>query len=99
MRNYNSSGDIVKTVASVDHESGSFFKLGSVYGFVVDDAKAGEYVVVKTEGVFEIAGISALEFGTPVYHHVDGSFDGVEGTDPDTVKVGVVVGPGLLKLT
>lgn len=99
MRNYNSSGDIVKTISASDRESGSFVKIGAVYGFVVDDAKAGEYVVVKTEGVFEVAGISALEFGTPIYHHVNGTLDGVEGTDPDTLKVGVVVGPGLLKLT
>lgn len=98
MKNYNSSGDVIKTTAPRAYESGEFVRFTALHGFVVDKVAAGGWLVIKTEGVFEYPALSDLEFGLPVYHTSSGELTGVDDSDPDTVKIGVIVGPGLLKL-
>lgn len=95
MKNYNSSGDVVKTLATVDVASGAFVKIGDVYGFAADNATAGGDLVIKTQGVFVHAVADAAGFGDPVYF--SGTALSLAGTADQ--KVGVCVGSGLVKLT
>lgn len=96
MRNYNSSGDIVKTTATVARSSGDFVKIGEVFGFAVDDADVGGWLVIKTQGVFEAPLAAGIVFGDPVYRTATGF--GADDSATSTYRVGVCVGPGLVKL-
>lgn len=97
MKNYNSSGDIVKVIADADHESGDFVKISNVYGFAVDTVQTGGWLVLKTEGVFEVEIGGGATFGSEVF------WDSVNAAFTSTTGVGQLVGkcfgPGLLKLT
>jgi predicted RecA/RadA family phage recombinase len=75
MQHWKRHNDQFPVIAPFDVVSNQPFNVGSIFGFAMDDAKAGEEVAIKRYGVFETRFINPLgpgtEFwpdGTPLYY-------------------------------
>ncbi len=69
MKNFVQNGEILEVVAPYEVQSGGGVKVGSIFGFAVTYAAAGETVDIKRHGVFDHAKLPAQAWtqGAPIY--------------------------------
>ena len=69
MKNFVQNGEILEVIAPFEVQSGAGVKVGSIFGFAVTYAAAGETVNIKRRGVFDHAKLAAQAWtqGAPIY--------------------------------
>ncbi|KAG5183305.1 bacteriophage VT1-sakai [Tribonema minus] len=63
-KNYIQPGSVVTVTAPADVTSGSGVLIGTLFGVATHDAKSGEPLELKTDGVWELAKTSAQAWAT-----------------------------------
>lgn len=95
MRNYVQPGKAIRVPAPYNVASGAGVLVGSLFGLAADAAASGKDVEVVTEGVFDIAKVSAQAWsiGNPIYWDSDTKLaTTAAGTGGVNKLIGVAVG-------